>query len=63
MRKYTISREKLNTACCNYFRTAKQPDSAINDLITACTSMVITAYEKGQNGEPLTDLYPWIVEA
>ena len=63
MKKYKLSQEKLNDAYRAYYRTDNTPNSSVNTLLTACASMIISAYEMGQHGEPLSDLLPWIVEA
>lgn len=62
-KKYTISREKLNNEYRVFFGKDNDPNSAVSSLVTAATEMAIEAYDRGQRGEPLTDLYPWIVEA
>ena len=63
MKKYILSREKFIDAYRTYNHTTNMPNSAVSSLVTAATEMAIEAYERGQRGEPLTDLYPWIVEA
>ena len=61
--KYKFNREKFSRIYSAFFHTEEPPEDSLDKMFTATTEVIISAYEKGQKGEPLTELIPWIVEA
>ena len=61
LKKYVCNENILEKEYSDFFGKDEMTDE-FKELLKATTSVIISAYKKGQKGESLTALCPWIVE-